>query len=960
MGYWDRQSKGKSSLSDKIVKPKKSGGSGRSWFETSEKKIGAIVPSNKDERKAATDESIASEPPVLESEGISLNEEIHEPLTENSDSAVKSSSDASSGFAPLPELENADDAGSVDDTSNVIDFDRHRSERLAETQEPTPSGGGPLGSGPSNGGGRSYVRSSGSNAVERAEVETAYQSILASIAPESQTMTDAALKQDHLDDEFVEGEIDLNEEEVLDAETARKEEDEQSNKPRLVTLAPAPEQDHSVEYEDQHAPAAPVVHAPVVQEQPTQHTDPALGYYHTYRADDHETQEDEDSRKAAYYLAGAASLTAICAAVYLLLPSNRTGEGVVTPEPQPDEGNETAADTAAAIPAVSLEAPTPTTEAPASTTTVETAPETVVEAPVTTAPIATPPAADAEGDLSVDLNSGELFAGAEVVTDTPAETLATPVQSITADARPPVVAVTAADPDVVMAPEATANSNVTVAAPRVKPKPDVSFAEVSNPQLVTPQLHNLPSLTSNAAIEPGTVSDLALSQIPDNRFFTTKQRQSFATAVRASFDKAQAGAVNQIQAANGASVFVTVGERSQSLQTTPVKLSSAMAPLPEAVELTPDWLITRENADLRNIPNVEADAVTAVVPAGAPIQQMGLYSAPNGDNWRLIGQEDVAVGWLHASEVMPAALAQSITQAPFETPVLASSTQDVLASVDSRTFKMGSVEDVAYRLANGQWRLPEALGSSIQSASFTTSAPIEAVTPFQGRELSQDHQTAIAGMVLTPSSKRRDVRHGRTESQEALNILFNGALAGETMSFTTTDGREGVISMADRALEERIATISRADDVEALGADLTLDSGWVRVERQARLMDRPDGDIVQGVPSMMRGTPMQQMAITQSQQGEDWALVGRDSVGFGFIRTDSVSDATGFDAANAGLTRIIPTGVAADTVSVETPCQTATYAMSGETGVMRACMTPGGKWATSIEPSTSYTTQVVN
>ncbi len=552
-------------------------------------------------------------------------------------------------------------------------------------------------------------------------------------------------------------------------------------------------------------------------------------------------------RRAALYLAGAASLSTICAVGYFLL---QNGDGddanatIQTTDVTPDSGSptqtasnetgavvtpESAKPEAASIPEFDFGSLKTTDADSGDAVTVDEADiigtqDPVVEKATTGAPKV------AERELS-----GPQVALSIPKADKPAATADTVVEKEV----PPTVVMPApvASPSPKPAPPKTqlADNRTAPIAPKVESKPapapspkpvaprvptaqktpPVSVAsapKVSSQSVTSPVAPRVPAASTLRAsslpafpglLSPDSIAAQTLDRLSGaNGSLTSAQREKFAQDMHRSFETTRDYERTAVTTAKGDRAVLDFGVSRSQMQTMSVERAANTAQLPIGMQTSSGWYQANGNVPLMLEPSRSAMATTRLAP-GVKVHRLGVIEQANGDRWYVIGQDGVIVGYAHASDLSPAsASAMTSGSSVLKLPVASTVQQTVMVETPCRDLTVstnsGAMATTGCLSASGQWITTRPPQTDLAAATSNYSGGVAGI--------SED----VAGILFSPVSERRNQRHARTETYDRLSDMIG---AGRPVAVANADGSQSLVRITT-ASDESLRPVSEAQAIK--------------------------------------------------------------------------------------------------------------------------------------------------
>jgi len=156
-------------------------------------------------------------------------------------------------------------------------------------------------------------------------------------------------------------------------------------------------------------------------------------------------------------------------------------------------------------------------------------------------------------------------------------------------------------------------------------------------------------------------------------------------------------------------------------------------------------------------------------------------------------------------------------------------------------------------------------------------------------------------------------------------------------------------TFGDTYVHEALLPVKRAETVMTVSSRLRVKAGWMKVPIGAVLRASPDY-LAQGMGEQIEaGRAVETMGYVKGiRNGEDWALIGRSGVAFGYVPAAKLAEIEGRVSPHA-MSNARGAAVA-DLVETVSACRTVEYVTLSGTGQFDACQQPDNSWALKAEP----------
>ncbi len=701
---------------------------------------------------------------------------------------------------------------------------------------------------------------------------------------------------------------------------------------------------------------------------------------------------DGSGKRIALYLAGAASISAICGAVYLMLPKGQSDDIQLA---------DTNATTQPSLPSITTTTRDTQTSSTALAETEQTG-SSAQDAPLNDTRVFDDLKASdvAENDSAVGTSETELFASTPEASQPVApQTSSTDARSLTSNtttlATPDLKTPETSKPQVTeKAPELTLSQKPKVTEPvantPVKIAPPKAVNETaSTPKVSAPKLAKrnfLSGITSNKIVKPssaaaslapltvnvseriydgvmraGSMPQTIVDALFSNgAYLASKEQKQFAYNVRHAAKTTPDGEVNSITTQNGTRVDLHFINTQNEVRPTFITRASNVEPLPRYMLLQDDWARVVTPTKLYAAPTAYDQTVLKSLPLSTTVERMGSITDSTGEQWSMVGQNGVAIGYVPSNSLTSLVGTGTQTVTPFKTSISSSVIERIDVSTPCRDYTMtiggmGSMHS-ACMTPDGDWMTKEGTSTGLSYAVPPTSSIAASPAPFTptyGQTPERTKLSADAEAILFhPETLRRDARHGHGSASQRIGSIFSQANA---VNISTPEGQLGSLTPPIKA---------GAAQAQVSSNNISLKSGLVQVNKQVRLMNEPAGSIVPDADTVMRGDVLEAISVSTTPTGESWTQLGQNGVGYGYVRTDYTSaissdvaqSAHMYDGYQADASSNSSTELASNDIyePIALDCQTATYAAGGEKGTIKACLQPNGMWTAEVEPNNNY------
>ena len=369
--------------------------------------------------------------------------------------------------------------------------------------------------------------------------------------------------------------------------------------------------------------------------------------------------------------------------------------------------------------------------------------------------------------------------------------------------------------------------------------------------------------------------------------------------------------------------------------------STEMGALPHGLTLEGGWFAARSNVALSATPALGSEFRHRQLKQDMLIERMGTFTGRYGDRWYLMGQRGVAVGFVSAADVTPAGAHDRPLGLPYY------QVQGDLAR-DER---------LVYTRCRDGFIGPE--GGQTQAMSVCRNAAGQWISADQGRVTTRTAGLfgslapagGTASMIVLAEASGDDPIAYHAMTNRLFRRRFQGALAharsGQVTRQVLPDGGAIKFTFGEVYEARENLPVMRNEAVGEIAPGLKIDARWMTAPIGASLRALPDDLVSGGLGNIPAGKAIEQMGTVVGHRGNDWSLVGRNGVAFGYVKTASLTKLGGHKSPQA-VSRI-HTRKAADLVEAITPCRNVSYETIERTGSFDACQQPDGNWSVKVD-----------
>ncbi len=485
------------------------------------------------------------------------------------------------------------------------------------------------------------------------------------------------------------------------------------------------------------------------------------------------------------------------------------------------------------------------------------------------------------------------------------------------------------------APERARTSNVPSLKPQLASLPRRARTAEASDAVFRPRTGTVPARVFDGHFERGSAALLVNAVAADMGGPLNRTQQSWlARDMERVLDRELDGRDVSLKSDRGDRIGVLFADSAQELRRMPVARERGVAALPDQMVLEGGWYAARTDAALRPTPSLFGTFRNRIVEKDTLIERMATVTDRYGDRWYLMGQRGVAIGYMSPAELVLAEATTGALGLPLERR-LGDVVQDMVpVFTRCRTVYIGPLGESRQKMsvcrnAKGNWVGADHGQVSLQHASAPRPEPIVlASAAGQSPEL-RPFETAAVRKSLTPK-----LVYGR---------------AGQVIKQHLPDGRDVEMTLGAKFETTQTVPVMRLEALGRIDRPVRLDARWMRVPGEARLRATPDYLTEMSIGTLPTGSAIETIGSVVNDRGEEWVLVGRRGVGFGYVQRQELMPLAGSTALQALPSR--HSAAVVDMVETVTECRSIDYLGAGLDGTFTACQQPDGQWALSAEPA---------
>ncbi|MEO9969810.1 MAG: hypothetical protein ABJG15_08300 [Hyphomonadaceae bacterium] len=396
-----------------------------------------------------------------------------------------------------------------------------------------------------------------------------------------------------------------------------------------------------------------------------------------------------------------------------------------------------------------------------------------------------------------------------------------------------------------------------------------------------------------------------------------------------------------LKSERGDRISVMFWQSGQELRRLPVSRERGVAPLPKQMVLEGGWYAARSDVSLRATPSQAGAFNNRMISKDTLIERIATVTDRYGDRWYLMGRDGVAVGYMSPADLILAGAVGETVGLPYNRRHGEVVSELLEVYTRCRSVFVGPHGSTRQKMdvcrnAKGNWVGASAGVVPVQQANARPEPIVLASAVGQSAELAPFEAAAVQKQ-LTPK-----LVYGR---------------AGQVVKQKLADGRDVELTLGEKYQATRIVPVMRLEALGRIEKPVRLDARWMRVPGGARLRATPDYLTTMTVGAIPAGQTIETIGAVEGDHGEDWVLVGRNGVGFGYVQRQELMPLAGSTALRAVPSQ--HTAAVVDLVESVTDCRSVAYTGDGLDGTFTACQQPNGAWAFTADAELRQLVEVV-
>ena len=457
----------------------------------------------------------------------------------------------------------------------------------------------------------------------------------------------------------------------------------------------------------------------------------------------------------------------------------------------------------------------------------------------------------------------------------------------------------------------------------------------------------LPVRMFTGRIEAGSAASLATAAIEQTGTALPKSEKLWlARDMERALDNEIDGRTVSLKARSGGRVRLALKTSQQVQRSYTISRAKEMGSLPHNIVLEGGWYAAKRDLVLHATPSLNTGMSHRTVKQDALIERMGTYTDRYGDRWYLMGQRGLAVGFLSAADVVLA----EVHDRPFgdvyyaapgarisETRVVYTNCRDGFVGPEGG---LSSHMQVC-RNAEGHWIEHTQGKVSVRQASLVNT-------------LLPNSDTASA-IVLAEATGDPVTYHafGNRMFRRRLQGDFVHARFGQTTEQTLPNGDPIKFTFGKTYEEQGPTPLVRVAALGPLSSKVRIKAGFMKAPIGAKIRAMPDMLSTAELGEIPAGRAVETIGLVEGLRGEDWMLVGRSGIGFGYVPVAKLAEIEGRVSPYA-IKNVRQSATTAELVEATRTCRSVTYQTFTGNGSFDACQQADGSWSPKLAPGRQF------
>lgn len=391
-----------------------------------------------------------------------------------------------------------------------------------------------------------------------------------------------------------------------------------------------------------------------------------------------------------------------------------------------------------------------------------------------------------------------------------------------------------------------------------------------------------------------------------------------------------------LRAKDGQRIMVNLDASGQVRRELGFARVSEISSLPHNMVIKGGWFAAKKDIMLQATPAIGSGLIHRTVEKDQLIERLATYTDHLGMQWYLMGQRGLAVGFISPADLTLAGARKGQLGSVYaavngETVYETRHVYTTCRSGYIGPFGESSQSMMFCRNANGNWV------SHLDGQDMTEHAGVASVFGKEGEDVSSIILAeALGDPVASRAFSNRKFR--RRIQADLVNAKF-----GQSIEHVLPDGTPIRLTFGEKYTSDNKVALQQVDSLAAVPGKLKVDAEWVKAPIGATLRATPDYLSEQSLTEIPAGEVIEKIGHVEGTRGDEWILVGRSGVGFGYVNPEKLTPLGGRVAPHAVKNE--RSTATFELVDVTTTCIPVAYKTTLRLGTFIACQQTDGSWA---------------
>ena len=182
---------------------------------------------------------------------------------------------------------------------------------------------------------------------------------------------------------------------------------------------------------------------------------------------------------------------------------------------------------------------------------------------------------------------------------------------------------------------------------------------------------------------------------------------------------------------------------------------------------------------------------------------------------------------------------------------------------------------------------------------------------------------------------------------------FVHARFGQTTEQTLPNGDPIKFTFGETYEEQGQTPLVRVAALGSLSSKVRIKAGFMKAPIGAKIRAMPDMLSTADLGEIPAGRAVETIGLVEGLRGEDWMLVGRSGVGFGYVPVAKLTEIEGRVSPYA-IKNVRQSATTAELVEATRTCRRVTYQTFTGNGSFDACQQADGSWSPKLAPGRQF------